>query len=215
VAEPHAYLSSSPPGHAPRHRVQAGCQTYSMNRGKAWRAWRAIRTIRSRGALLATAAIAIVVAGFGALYLVRRSQQPALSLGFTSSEVTALGSPSARSIPAESGPYPGLTGQVTVVCPGKTLTTEGGPDILARNDCTPSFTAQDARAYLAHSTGLGKIEAKGRLVATRVIFLTIRDLDRLTNDPEWEANSPPNLLICHVGLSGTFSVSAPSVIGGA
>ncbi len=93
--------------------------------------------MQSRGTLVATAAIAVVVLGFGAIYALRGRQSLSSS---------------------DSGLYPGLHGQIAPECPGKTLTTQGFSAILARNDCTPSFTARDVRDYLARGFSMRNLE---------------------------------------------------------
>ena len=112
---------------------------------------------------------------------------------------------------ADGASYPGLHAPVSVVCPGPTHSTtgQGGPGIRPRNDCTPSFTQQDVRDYLAHGVNLGKIGVAGQPTITRVVFLTIGDLGRASGDSEWEANYPAVMLVCYAGLSGTFNVSSP------
>jgi hypothetical protein len=140
---------------------------------------------------VATTVAAIVVLGFGAVYLARMRQ--------------ATGA-------AQNGQYPGLSGQVTVVCPAHKLTTQGGPGITPRTNCTPAFTAQDVRDYLARGFSMGKIGVMGKPTVTRIVFLTIHELGQATGDSEWEANYPADLMVCYVGLSGMFSVAgAPSV----
>ncbi len=111
---------------------------------------------------------------------------------------------------------------LAVMCPGPAYSTtgqgrpyrsgQGFPAIHPRNDCTPSFTQQDVRDYVAHGVSLGpSIQADGEPAVTRVVFLTARDLARATADRDhsfsssMEANYPPDMLVCYVGLSGTFS----------
>ncbi len=69
------------------------------------------------------------------------------------------------------------------------------------------------RDYLARGFSMGKIGFTGRPTVTHVLFLTIHELGQITGDSEWEANYPPNLLVCYVGLSGAFSVSGPPGAG--
>jgi hypothetical protein len=147
---------------------------------------------KKTAALLATAAVAVVVLGFAAVYLARMRQSAGAS---------------------QNGQYPGLSGQVTVVCPAHKLITEGGPGITPRTNCTPAFTAQDVRDYLARGFSMGKIGVTGKPTVTRIVFLTIHELGQATGDSEWEANYPGNLMVCYVGLSGTFSVSGPPSVG--
>ncbi|HZC76454.1 MAG TPA: hypothetical protein VE258_01815 [Ktedonobacterales bacterium] len=104
-----------------------------------------------------------------------------------------------------------LHSHVSVVCPGPTDTVseQGVPAIQPRNNCTPSFTEQDVRAYLAHVMPLGKIQVIGQPTVVRVVFLTIRDLDQATGDSEWEANYPAAMVVCYVTLRGSFRVFGP------
>jgi hypothetical protein len=113
--------------------------------------------------------------------------------------------------------YPGLHDPVSVTCPGPpdSISSQGGTAIQPRNDCTPSFTQQDARDYVANSASLGKIGSDGQPTVTRVVFLTIADLGRASGDSEWEANYPASTLVCYVQLTGTFSVSGPPGANGA
>src|SRR5258706_8603869 len=125
--------------------------------------------MRNRGRLTLTLASVIVVLVIGAFAYVlhaRTQGQPASSLH--------------------------LQSHVSVVCPGPSVTVSevGGPSIQPRNNCTPSFTEQDVRDYLAHVTGLGHIDVIGKPTVAQVVFLTIRDLGQATHDSEWEANYP-------------------------
>jgi hypothetical protein len=112
---------------------------------------------------------------------------------------------------AQPASYPGLKSHVSVVCPGPTDTVseQGVPGIRPRNTCTPAFTEQDVRDYLARGITLGKIEVIGQPTVAQVEFLTIRDLSQATGDSEWEANYPANMVVCYVVLHGTFRVSGP------
>jgi hypothetical protein len=100
-------------------------------------------------------------------------------------------------------PYPGLVTPISVVCPGPTYgTTDFGlPAIHPRNDCTPSFTQQDVRDYVAHwRGGLGSVVV-GQPTVTRVVFLTLGDLDRAMGVVDARH---PDMLVCYAGLRGTF-----------
>lgn len=147
--------------------------------------------MRRRNILIGTLAIAVVVVAIigGVAYAVHTRAQAQ----------------------ADGASYPGLHAPVSVVCPGPThsTTSQGFPGIRPRNDCTPSFTQQDVRDYLAHGVNLGKIGVAGQPTVTRVVYLTIADLGRASGDSEWEANYPAVMLVCYAGLSGTFSVSSP------
>ncbi len=111
--------------------------------------------------------------------------------------------------------YPGLSLPSAVVCPGPNdgTTGQGAPAIRPRNDCTPSFTQQDVRDYLARLVSLGSIHVIGQPSVTRVVFLTIRELGSASGDSEWGANYSADMVVCYAGLKGTFSVYDP--FGGA
>jgi hypothetical protein len=146
-------------------------------------------TMRKRDLLLATLAIAVVVAAIGVgLYALHTRAQ--------------------TNLPA----YPGLNGPFAVVCPGppNLVADQGTPGVRPRNDCTPSFTQQDVRDYLARGVDLDKVGFVRRPPVTRVVFLTIADLGRATGDSEWAANYPTDLVVCYAQFSGTFTISAPS-----
>ena len=162
--------------------------------------------MRRRNILIGTLVIAVVLATIGgvayALYTRAQTQADAKS-------------------------YPGLHGPVAVVCPGPPYGTigqgplqgrpyrasQGLPVIHPRNNCTPSFTQQDVRDYVAHGAFLGAgISVTGKPTVTRVIFLTIRDLGRVSSDPEWYTfgksmldGYPLDMPVCYAGLSGTFT----------
>jgi hypothetical protein len=156
--------------------------------------------MRRRNILLGTLALAVVVATIGGVAYALHTRTQAQ---------------------ADGKSYPGLHGPVSVVCPGPPYGTigqgplkgrpqhySGQPSIRPRNDCTPSFTQQDVRDYVAHGAILGfGFQGDGQPTVTRVIFLTIGDLGRATGDRNWETNNPADMLVCYAGLSGTFSVS--------
>ena len=116
---------------------------------------------------------------------------------------------------AQTASYPGLKSPVSVVCPGPTdtVSAQGSPAIQPRNNCTPAFTEQDVRDYLAHGVGLLKIEVVGQPTVSQVVFLTIRDLGQATGDGMWEANYPADLVVCYAVLRGTFRVFGPPASG--
>ncbi len=144
--------------------------------------------MRNRGRLTLTLASAVVVLVIGMFaYVLHARTQP------------------------QPTSYLHLKSHVTVMCPGPTVTVSevGGPSIQPRNNCTPSFTEQDVRDYLAHVIGLGHIDVIGQWTVAQVVFLTIRDLGQQTGDCEWEANYPADLVVCYVVLHGTFRVIGP------
>ena len=123
--------------------------------------------------------------------------------------------------------YPGLHGPVAVVCPGPPYGTvsqgplqgrpyrpTGLPTIHPRTDCTPSFTQQDVRDYLAAHDVLISVDTQvvGRPTVTRVIFLTIGELGHAA---QYSAGVGENfqldMLVCYVELSGTFNTPPTSI----
>src|SRR5258706_13961792 len=70
-----------------------------------------------------------------------------------------------------------LRSHFTLVCPGPpyTLSGPGAPTIQPRNTCTPSFTEQDVRDYLARQEGpLLPIEDMGHPTVEHVLGLPVR-----------------------------------------
>ena len=155
--------------------------------------------MRNRGLLIGALASAVVVVAIGtfAYGLHMRTQTPPAS---THARTQAQ---PASTLDVKS--------HVTVVCPGPpyTLSAPGVPGIHPRNNCTPSFTEQDVRDYLAQGIPLDKIQVIGQPTVAQVVFLTIRDLDQAKHDSEWEANYPADLVVCYVALHGTFRVFGP------
>jgi hypothetical protein len=142
--------------------------------------------MRRRNILIGTLAVAVVVATIGgvAYALHARAQEQ-----------------------ADEALYPGLHGPVSVVCPGPTdsIASRGLPAIHPRNDCTPSFTEQDVRDYVAHGQLFpgGRIELQGQPTVKRLVFLTIADLNRI-GQQRLLGGFPPDRLVCYVELRGTF-----------
>lgn len=94
---------------------------------------------------------------------------------------------------------------VRVVCPGQTYTTNGVPLIQPRNDCTPSFSERDVRAWVSqHGAPLGRIQAVGTPTVAAVYFTTVGDLSRVSGDDEFAANYPARMVVCVVQFTGTF-----------
>ncbi len=148
--------------------------------------------MRNRGRLTLALASAVVVLVIGTFaYVLHARSQPQATSTYS------LALPSHTHVP--------------LVCPGPTDTVSerGIPVIHPRNNCTPSFTVQDVRDYLAHAVPLGKIEVIGQPTVAQVVFLTIRDLGQATHDSEWEANYPSDLVVCYVALHGAFRVFGP------
>jgi hypothetical protein len=148
--------------------------------------------MRNRGRLTLALASVIVVLVIGAFaYVLHARSQP---------QTTTT---SSRTLPSYT--------PVPLVCPGPpdTMSERGSPAIHPRNDCTPAFTQQDMRDYLAQGIPLGKIEVIGQPTVEQVVFLTIRDLGQQTGDSDWVVNYPADLVVCYVALHGTFRVFGP------
>lgn len=141
--------------------------------------------MRRRAALIGALALTLVVVAFGAsAYMLHREHAWLFSAS--------------------------LQTTVKVVCPGRAYATEGAPIIRPRNNCTPSFTAQDVRDYVtSHTAPLGRIQVVGKPTITAIAFTTIRDLANTTGDSEFTANYPADMVVCVVELKGTFIGDAP------
>jgi hypothetical protein len=108
--------------------------------------------------------------------------------------------------------FPAHDLHLATICPGPSY-ADGTPAIHPRNDCTPSFTEQDVRSYLAanlqfalvdHQSGLPNgVTFVGRPQIVSIRFLSARDLGRESHPPAWIA-PPPDTLVCSVTLHGTF-----------
>ncbi len=111
--------------------------------------------------------------------------------------------------------YLGLKSRVALVCPGPTYSTtgEGIPGIRPRNDCTPAFTQQDMRDYLAQGIPLGHVDVIGRPTVAQVVFVTVRNLGQATGNSGWLSSYPGDMVVCYVVLHGTFRVSGPTGAG--
>jgi hypothetical protein len=132
---------------------------------------------------------------------------------------TTSGASAADATGTPSGPTPSVLGDtVTTVCPGKPQYAKGSsrlvllgvPAIVPRNDCTPSYTAQDVVAYVNQGLHLGKIAVVGRPTVTRVLFTTSRHAGELMQGQS--VGLADDAVVCYVELSGTFTGgSAPGV----
>src|SRR5258706_1859511 len=101
--------------------------------------------------------------------------------------------------------------RVPTVCPGPSY-FGGVPAIRPRNDCTPSFTEQDVRSYLAVNLQLALVNLQsglpnglafiGHPQIVSIRFLSMRDLSREPYAPDWLA--PSDMIVCYVVLHGTF-----------
>jgi len=94
------------------------------------------------------------------------------------------------------------------ICPGPSSPGDGTPVIRPRNDCTPSFTEQDARSYLAANLQLALANAPNDIAVVghpqiiSIRFVSMRDLSRAPYAPVWLV--PSDRIVCYVVLDGTF-----------
>lgn len=173
--------------------------------------------MRKRHILLGTLALAVVAAAAGGVAYTLHTRAPAGRVSGAPPAATSTTLPTGT--PADEALYPALNAPIFIVCPGPTYRTTGDglPAIHPRNDCTPSFTQQDVRSYLAHGVRefLGtRTQVSGQPTVTRVVFFTIGDLGNAPVGSEYESwrssmvvNYPPDMLVCYAGLSGTFTSS--------
>jgi len=95
------------------------------------------------------------------------------------------------------------------ICPGPSSPVDGDPAINPRNDCTPSFTEQDVRSYLAANRQLAlatepdDIAFVGTPQIVSIRFLSLRGLN-LNRDPYAPAWQLSDRVVCYVSLQGTF-----------
>ena len=95
------------------------------------------------------------------------------------------------------------------ICPGPWSPVDGVPAIRPRNGCTPSFTEQDVRSYLAANRQLAlatepnNIAFVGTPQIVSIQFLSLRDLN-LSRDPYASAWQLSDRVVCYVSLQGTF-----------
>jgi len=91
------------------------------------------------------------------------------------------------------------------ICPGPSSPVDGTPAIRPRNDCTPAFTEQDVRSYLAAhlQVAMPNVTAVVRhpqIVSIRL--LSMRDLSREPYALAWLV--PTDRIVCYVVVHGTF-----------
>jgi hypothetical protein len=109
--------------------------------------------------------------------------------------------------------FPAHDLHLATTCPGPASPVKGTPAIHPRNDCTPSFTEQDVRSYLAANLESALVNVQSGLPngatfvdrpqIVSIRFLSARDLGRESSPPAWIA-PPPDTLVCSVTLHGTF-----------
>jgi hypothetical protein len=104
---------------------------------------------------------------------------------------------------ASSPPFP-------VVCPGAPQVSPGNPPgvvlgmpaITPRNDCTPSFTEQDVRAYLQTHQELIQAPDAPPATVTLVQFMTSAQASQRMHGES--IGLADDAIVCYVELSGEF-----------
>jgi hypothetical protein len=102
-------------------------------------------------------------------------------------------------------PYP----RAPTTCPGPSSPVDGVPAIRPRNGCTPSFTEQDVRSYLAANRQLALafepnyIAFVGTPQIVSIQFLSLHALN-LNRDPYAPAWRLSDRVVCYVSLQGTY-----------
>ena len=95
--------------------------------------------------------------------------------------------------------------RISTLCPGPSSPGDGTPAIRPRNDCTPAFTEQDVRSYLAAHLqfALSNVTAVvGHPQIVSIRLLSMRDLSREPYALAWLV--PTDRIVCYVVLHGTF-----------
>jgi hypothetical protein len=137
---------------------------------------------------------ALVVVGALAIFSVPRTLQALYLDGPDIHEAKQVICPGPSPVPAYNGPdAPPL----------------GAPAIVPRNDCTPSFTAQDVLGYEnTHPFAAMRVEAVGKPKITKIWFITSAEASGQMHGES--IGIPDDALVCHVELYGTFRTgSAP------
>jgi hypothetical protein len=115
--------------------------------------------------------------------------------------------------------FPAHDLHLATICPGPSSPVQGTPAIHPRNDCTPSFTEQDVRSYLAANLQFALVDLQSGLPngvtfvdrpqIVSIRFVSTRDLSREGYAPDWLVSS--DRVVCYVSLHGTFfPIHAPS-----
>ncbi len=93
-----------------------------------------------------------------------------------------------------------------VACPGPSTPAYGFPAIRPRNDCTPSFTAQDVRTYLHSGFSLGHTGLATNITVVTILCTTSRDASILIGDGP--TGLPDTAVVCYVEMRGTATGTA-------
>ncbi len=126
--------------------------------------------------------------------------------------VCALVLAASAMLAASPVPYPRAPAhypRAPTICPGPWSPVDGVPAIRPRNGCTPSFTEQDVRSYLAANRQLAlatepnDIAFVGTPQIVSIRFLSLRGLN-LSRDPYAPAWRLSDRVVCYVSLQGTF-----------
>lgn len=106
----------------------------------------------------------------------------------------------------------GSSPNVTVVCPGapqRAVSAPGAPGgiigvpaITPRNNCTPSFTEQDVRAYLQSHQVVGTAPHAPPTTVTLVQFMTSAEVSQRLHGVD--TGLADDAIVCYVELSGEF-----------
>src|SRR5258707_2598671 len=100
------------------------------------------------------------------------------------------------------------------LCLGPSSPVDGTPAIRPRNDCTPAFTEQDVRSYVAAHLQLAMPNVTAVVRHPQIVsiqLLSMRDLSREPYALAWRV--PSDRIGCYVVLHGTlFPCRFPLII---
>ncbi len=102
----------------------------------------------------------------------------------------------------------------TPQCPGPLYQSDGGGSAIPpRNNCTPSFTVQDALDYEhTHPFGNMRMVSIGQPKVTKVLFITSAQASQRIGGAE--IGLPDDALVCYVELYGTYRFMPPFGVQG-
>jgi hypothetical protein len=99
-----------------------------------------------------------------------------------------------------------------VLYPGPPSSALGVPATTPRNDCTPSFTAQDVLDYEnTQPFAVMRVEAVGEQAITKIWFITsVAASQQMSGESGESTGLADDALVCYVEFYGTFRTgSAP------